>query len=159
MVSTRQMSSIGGGSGSGDGAGPSHAETVSVARVTRHSSAQLPGGSSPHASTSKAVLIPAPKIYTTNLLDLPIEVLEKIFRYLGFKNVSHLRMVNTSFILWQSRHLFRYRDTLSFVHRVNCLESGPGPICFLSIHPFIRDIPTGSAFLYTLSTWIILITW
>ncbi|XP_045766196.1 F-box only protein 28 [Maniola jurtina] len=94
MVSTRQMSSIGGGSGSSDGAGPSHAEPVTVARVTRHSSALLPGGSSPHASSSKHVMIPAPKIFTTNLLDLPIEVLEKIFRYLGFKSVSHLRMIN-----------------------------------------------------------------
>lgn len=92
MVSTRQMSSIGGGNGSSDGAGPSHAEPVTVARVTRHSSALLPGGFSPHNS-SKNATVSAPKICTTNLLDLPIEVLEKIFRYLGFKSVSHLRMV------------------------------------------------------------------
>lgn len=91
MVSTRQMSSIGGGSGSGDGAGPSHAEAVTVARVTRHSSALLPGGSSPHAGRN---IIQAPKSFNTNMLDMPIEVLEKIFRYLGFKSVSHLRMVN-----------------------------------------------------------------
>ncbi|CAH2239771.1 jg4611 [Pararge aegeria aegeria] len=97
MVSTRQMSSVGGGGGSSDGAGPSHAEPVTVARVTRHSSALLPGGSSPHASTSKTIVLPAPKIYSTNLLDLPIEVLEKIFRYVGFKSVSHLRLVNRHF--------------------------------------------------------------
>ncbi|XP_052740510.1 F-box only protein 28 [Bicyclus anynana] len=96
MVSTRQMSSVGGGSGSSDGAGPSQAEPVAVARVTRHSSALLPGGSSPHASTSRA-LLPAPKAFTTNLLDLPVEVLEKIFRYVGFKSVSHLRTVNRHF--------------------------------------------------------------
>ncbi|XP_050343378.1 F-box only protein 28 [Nymphalis io] len=97
MVSTRQMSSIGGGNGSNDGPGPSHAEPVTVARVTRHSSALLPGGSSPHGFSNKNTIVPAPKTYSTNLLDLPIEVLEKIFRNLGFKSVSHLRMVNRQF--------------------------------------------------------------
>lgn len=96
MVSTRQMSSVGGGGG--EGAGPSHAEPAAVSRVTRHSSALLPGGSSPHAGTPKcSSLIAAPKSYSTNLLDLPIEVIEKIFSYLGFKSVSHLRMVITFF--------------------------------------------------------------
>ncbi|CAG9795073.1 unnamed protein product [Diatraea saccharalis] len=95
MVSTRQMSSVVGSSGNNDGAGPSHAEPVAVSRVTRHSSALLPGGSSPHASSSKCTtIVPVPKAYTTNMLDLPIEVIEKIFGYLGFKTVSHLRMVN-----------------------------------------------------------------
>lgn len=96
MVSTRQMSSVGGGSGSGETAGPSNSEaTAAVPRVTRHSSALLPGGSSPHTATaSKCVsLIPAPKTYTTNMLDLPEEVIEKIFSYIGFKSVSQLRMV------------------------------------------------------------------
>lgn len=98
MVSTRQMSSVGGSSGSSEGAGPSHAEPVAVSRVTRHSSALLPGGSSPHASSSKCnSIVPAPKTYTTNLLDLPIEVVDKIFSYLGFKTVSQLRMVNRQF--------------------------------------------------------------
>ncbi|KOB65620.1 putative F-box only protein [Operophtera brumata] len=95
MVSTRQMSSVGGGSAGSEGAGPPSSEPAAVPRVTRHSSALLPGGSSPHASTSKCVsLVPAPKSYTTNLLDLPVEVIEKIFSYLGFKSVSQLRMVN-----------------------------------------------------------------
>lgn len=100
MVSTRQMSSVGGGgSGCGEGAGPPHAEPAAVSRVTRHSSAQLPGGSSPHsASTSRcSALVPAPKLYSTNLLDLPIEILEKILRLVGFKSVSQLRMVNRQF--------------------------------------------------------------
>ncbi|XP_063893194.1 F-box only protein 28 [Helicoverpa armigera] len=97
MVSTRQMSSVGGGNGGSDGAGPSHAEPVAVSRVTRHSSALMPGGSSPHASTSKCTLVPAPKTHTTNILDLPVEVIEKIITYLGFKSVSHLRMVNRQF--------------------------------------------------------------
>ncbi|XP_060801700.1 F-box only protein 28 [Amyelois transitella] len=96
MVSTRQMSSVG-GSGSSDGAGPSHVEPAAVSRVTRHSSALLPGGSSPHASTSKCTsLVPASKS-ATNFLDLPIEVIDKIFSYLGFKTVSHMRMVNRQF--------------------------------------------------------------
>ncbi|KAL4716632.1 hypothetical protein ACJJTC_008267 [Scirpophaga incertulas] len=98
MVSTRQMSSVVGSSGSSDGAGPSHAEPVAVSRVTRHSSALLPGGSSPHASTSKCTsIVPVPKAYTTTLLDLPIEIIEKIFSYIGFKCVSQIRMVNRQF--------------------------------------------------------------
>ncbi|KAL0832868.1 hypothetical protein ABMA28_001020 [Loxostege sticticalis] len=98
MVSTRQMSSVVGSNGSSDGAGPSHSEPVAVSRVTRHSSALLPGGSSPHASSSKCTsLVPATKIFNTNLLDLPVEVIEKIFSYLGFKSVSQLRMVNRQF--------------------------------------------------------------
>ncbi|CAG4993447.1 unnamed protein product [Parnassius apollo] len=97
MVSTRQMSSIGSNNGSGDGAGPSHAEPVTVSRVTRHSSALLPGGTSPHAGSSKNTLVPAPKTYTTNILNLPVELVEKILRYLGFKTVSQLRMVNRQF--------------------------------------------------------------
>lgn len=87
-----------GSSGTNEGASPSHAEPVAVSRVTRHSSALLPGGSSPHASSSKCTtIVPVPKAYTTNLLDLPIEVIEKIFGYMGFKSVSHLRMVNRQF--------------------------------------------------------------
>lgn len=95
MVSTRQMSSVGGGGseGSSAGAGPSHAEPAAVPRVTRHSSAHLPGGSSPHGGTKCSSLVPAPKTYSTGLLDLPIEVLEKIFSCLGYKSVSQLRMV------------------------------------------------------------------
>lgn len=101
MVSTRQMSSVGGGNGGSDGAGPSHAEPVAVSRVTRHSSALMPGGSSPHASTSKCTsILPAPKSYTTTILDLPVEVIEKIFCYLGFKSVSQLRMVNIFIFLF-----------------------------------------------------------
>lgn len=89
------MSSVGSGNGSGEGAGPSHAEPAAVSRVTRHSSGLLPGGSSPHAGSSKCIaVIPAHKNYTTNLMDLPVEVIEKIFCYLGFKTVSQLRMVN-----------------------------------------------------------------
>ncbi|XP_013171540.1 PREDICTED: F-box only protein 28 [Papilio xuthus] len=97
MVSTRQMSSIGSSNGGGDGSGPSHAEPVTVARVTRHSSALLPGGSSPHAGSSKNTLAPPPKVFTTNFLDMPTEVVEKIFRILGFKAVAQLRLVNRQF--------------------------------------------------------------
>ena len=31
---------------------------------------------------------------TINLLDLPHEILDKIFSFLGYKNVAHLRLVN-----------------------------------------------------------------
>lgn len=113
MVSTRQMSSVGGSSGSSESAGPSHAEPVAVSRVTRHSSTLLPGSSSPHASTSKcSAIVPAPKTCTTNFLDLPIEVIDKIFSYLGFKTVSHLRMVNifilTLAIIYLALYLILY---------------------------------------------------
>lgn len=99
MVSTRQMSSVGGGGGEGSsaGAGPSHAEPAAVPRVTRHSSAHLPGGSSPHGGTKCTTLVSAPKTYSTGLLELPIEVFEKIFGYLGYKSVSQLRMVIISY--------------------------------------------------------------
>lgn len=108
MVSTRQMSSVGGHNGGSDGAGPSHAEPVSVARVTRHSSTLQPSGSSSPqqssaGSSNKCMsLLPVPRnVYTLQqskrLIDLPIEIVEKILRYLGFKTISQLRMVNRQF--------------------------------------------------------------
>lgn len=106
MVSTRQMSSVGGGNGGSDGAGPSHAEPMAVSRVTRHSSTLMPGGSSPHASTSKCSLAPASK---TSILDLPVEVIEKIIGYTGFKHVSQIRMV-IIFILFITLSTFGRRQ-------------------------------------------------
>lgn len=95
MVSTRLMSSCGGGTGSGEGAGSLHAEPAAVPRVTRHSSAQLPGGSSPHAGyATRGSLVPAPRAFDTDLLDMPLEIQEKIFCYTGFKTISHIRMVS-----------------------------------------------------------------
>lgn len=98
MVSTRQMSSVGGGTNGGsDGAGPSHAEPVSVVRVTRHSSTLMPGGSSPQqlsSGSSRYTSLVTVQRTTTNLFDLPVELIEKILRYVGFKNIAHLRMVS-----------------------------------------------------------------
>lgn len=109
MVSTRLMSSFGGGEGS---SGMSvEAASVAVSRVTRHSSTLAPGGSSPpsHAAppplasppppsqSQRYSVLPAPRTFNTSLLDLPIEVHEKIFSFLGFKSVSQMRMVSVSF--------------------------------------------------------------
>ncbi|CAG9134152.1 unnamed protein product [Plutella xylostella] len=95
MVSTRQMSSVGGGGGEAAG-GPGE-PAAAVARVTRHSAA-APGSSSPHAGGSKCpLLLPAPRPYSTSLNDLPVELIEKIFHNLAYKNVSQLRMVNRQF--------------------------------------------------------------
>lgn len=85
------------GGGGVEGAGSSHAEpaAVSVSRVTRHSSALMPGGSSPHSGSSRCTaLVPAHKTYTTHLTDLPTELLEKIIHFVGYKNVSQCRMVS-----------------------------------------------------------------
>lgn len=93
MVSTRQMSSVGGGGG--EGAGSAYAEPAAVSRVTRHSSALMPGGSSPHAGSSRCTaLVIAPKTYSTHLTDLPTELIEKIIHFVGYKNVSQCRMVS-----------------------------------------------------------------
>lgn len=108
MVSTRQMSIVGGGGGGSDGAGPSHAEGT-TSRTTRHSGLpSLPPLNSPqHPSqctglsllSSRSGAPNQARVFTTGLLDLPPELLEKIFSYLKFKAVAHMRLVRPLFIL------------------------------------------------------------
>ncbi|GBP62952.1 F-box only protein 28 [Eumeta japonica] len=101
MVSTRQMSGVGSNNGNNEGAGPSHGEPVSMPRVTRHSSSLLPGSTSPQqhsnssASNNSTALVPvqSSRQSVVTILDLPIEVFDKIFRYIGYKAVSELRAI------------------------------------------------------------------
>lgn len=125
MVSTRQMSIVGGGGGGSDGAGPSHAEGT-TSRTTRHSGLPaLPPLNSPqHPSQCTGLsLLPnrsgAPnlaRLFNTGLLDLPPELLEKIFSYLKFKAVAHMRLVRALFIVHFLFHLLYIHSVCYFVN-------------------------------------------
>nr|CAD7410887.1 unnamed protein product [Timema cristinae] len=85
MVSTRQSSNVGSG---GENAG-AVAETAPP--KLKHSHAPppaLPGSSSPHNTPN------VDGSQTINLLDLPTEIVLKIFSYLSFRKVAHLRRVS-----------------------------------------------------------------
>lgn len=86
MVSTRQQSNVGSG---GDNSG---SESVGTTRSVRHSASQSHSGHEivPVSSSSSS----QPYVSNVKLLDLPHEVLEKIFSYIGYKNVSHMRLVS-----------------------------------------------------------------
>lgn len=77
MVSTRQSSNMGSSSGSGS------VEVGEVSTLKKHQPVTT-------ADTSNNVSIESCNL---NLLDLPVEVLEKIFSYLGFNTVAHMRLV------------------------------------------------------------------
>lgn len=90
MVSTRQQSNVGSG---GDNSG---SESVGTTRSVRHTTSQTQSGHSGHeivpvSSSSSS----QPYVSNLKLLDLPHEVLEKIFSYIGYKNVSHMRLVSS----------------------------------------------------------------
>lgn len=78
MVSTRQSSNMGSSSGSGS------VEVGEVSTLKKHQPVTT-------ADTSNNVSIESCNL---NLLDLPVEVLEKIFSYLGFNTVAHMRLVS-----------------------------------------------------------------
>lgn len=89
MVSTRQQSNV---SSSGDNSGT---ESGGTTKSLRHTS------STPSQSTQCSDLVSVtinslsqPYVSNAKLLDLPHEVLEKIFSFLGFRNVSQLRLVS-----------------------------------------------------------------
>lgn len=83
MVSTRQSSNMGGGSG-GSSVGEGHCEPGPSSR--KHQS-QAP------ACLPTSTLASSPTVGKLNLLDLPMEILEKICSYLDFNTVAHLRPV------------------------------------------------------------------
>lgn len=89
MVSTRQQSNVGSG---GDNSG---SESVGTTRSVRHTSQSQSGHNGheivPVSSSSSS----QPFVSNVKLLDLPHEVLEKIFSYIGYKNVSHMRLVSS----------------------------------------------------------------
>ncbi|XP_071561944.1 uncharacterized protein Dmpd [Temnothorax nylanderi] len=78
MVSTRQSSNM----GSSGGSGP--VGEVEVNSLKKHHSVTA------GTSNSGATAIESRNL---NLLDLPVEILEKIFGYLGFNMVAHMRLV------------------------------------------------------------------
>lgn len=89
MVSTRQSSNMGNSSSSG-----SVSEVGEVSSLKKHHSVTT--GTSNSGSTIES--------RNLNLLDLPVEVLEKIFSYLGFNMVAHMRLVSTRF-KYQCKHV------------------------------------------------------
>ncbi|KAJ8934377.1 hypothetical protein NQ314_013418 [Rhamnusium bicolor] len=118
MVSTRQMTI--GNNGSVESNQPPTVPTEGPAKFTRNSAA---------ASTSfngtmqycKA-LSPSPPVQLIYFLDLPQEIIEKIFSYLSFKNICQLRLVcraidyicgqvlNSTFLRLQNQMLSRFQE-------------------------------------------------
>ncbi|OAD53951.1 F-box only protein 28 [Eufriesea mexicana] len=86
MVSTRQSSSMGGSNGGGPAA-----EVADVSSSRRHQSVAMTTSYS-GAQVSECKIEPPP-YSNLNLLDLPVEILEKIFSYLDYNTVAHLRPV------------------------------------------------------------------
>ncbi|XP_076651603.1 F-box protein dampened isoform X2 [Halictus rubicundus] len=82
MVSTRQSSNMGGSNGGGP-----VAEVADVSSSRRNQSVTM-------ASSYSGVTVSEPPTCSNlNLLDLPVEILEKIFSYLDYNTVAHLRPV------------------------------------------------------------------
>ncbi|XP_014479256.1 PREDICTED: F-box only protein 28 isoform X2 [Dinoponera quadriceps] len=126
MVSTRQSSNMGsssssGGSGGGGGGGGSGSgsvsEVVEASSLKKHQPGTTSAGSSSGGSTSES----SPPVRNLNLLNLPVEILEKIFGYLGYNTVAHLRpvchqldrvcgsMLNSTFQKLQAQMLSRFQ--------------------------------------------------
>jgi F-box protein 28 len=112
MVSTRQMSSGSGGTPENpEQSGPESG----LARITRNSTAIAP--TSQVQCRSLVRYVPKP-----NFLDLPQEIIQKIFSYLTYKNICQLRfvctrvdricgdMLNTAFHRLQHHLLDRFHD-------------------------------------------------
>lgn len=102
MVSTRQSSNMGSSSGNGGG-GTSGEEASSLKKHQPGTAA----GTSNGGSTTES-----PPVRNLNLLNLPVEILEKIFGYLDYNTVAHLRPVSRSDS--RSRELPRARPKSRF---------------------------------------------
>ncbi|XP_014599166.1 PREDICTED: F-box only protein 28 isoform X2 [Polistes canadensis] len=83
MVSTRQSSSMGAHNGGGT------VNDIREVSPLRKHQASLPAGPS---SASPTVTLPP--ICNLSLFDLPVEIIEKIFSYLSYNTVAHLRPVS-----------------------------------------------------------------
>lgn len=92
MVYTRQMTI--GNSGTGE---CSQYNSESPAKYTRNSAIAGIPVCSGTMQYCKALL--PPSVQSINLLDLPQEVLEKIFSYLSFKNICQMRLVSCIIIV------------------------------------------------------------
>ncbi|XP_031829469.1 F-box protein dampened isoform X2 [Nomia melanderi] len=82
MVSTRQSSNMGGSNGGGP-----VTEVADVSSSRRHQSVTMA------SSYSGASVSDSPTFSNLNLLDLPVEILEKILSYLDYNTIAHLRPV------------------------------------------------------------------
>ncbi|EFN79722.1 F-box only protein 28 isoform X2 [Harpegnathos saltator] len=115
MVSTRQSSNMGSsssGGGSGSGTGGEVVEATSS--LKKHQ----PGTAS---NINNCSTTESPPVRNLNLLNLPVEILEKIFGYLGYNTVAHLRpvchqldricgsMLNSTFQKLQAQMLSRFQ--------------------------------------------------
>lgn len=104
MVSTRQSSNMGGGNGGGP-----VAEVADVSLSRKHQSIAMTN------SYSGTPISDPPFTSNLNLLDLPVEVLEKILSYLDYNTVAHLRPVSgnysygcTMYLTCNTKCLFNY---------------------------------------------------
>lgn len=88
MVYTRQMTI--GNNGSTDSI---QLNIESPVKSTRNSPPAVISGCSSTMQYCKAL---TPSVQSINILDLPPEVLEKVFSYLAFKNICQLRLVSKS---------------------------------------------------------------
>ncbi|XP_032687834.1 F-box only protein 28 isoform X2 [Odontomachus brunneus] len=122
MVSTRQSSNMGSSSGGGGNngggggsGGGSVGEVVEASSLKKHQPGTA-AGTSNGGSTAES-----PPVHNLNLLNLPVEILEKIFGYLGYNTVAHLRpvchqldrvcgsMLNSTFQKLQAQMLSRFQ--------------------------------------------------
>lgn len=86
MVSTRQSSNMG-NSGGGGPVG----EVGETLPLRKHQPVTTASTSNGGANAE------SPPVRSLNLLDLPVEIIEKIFGYLGYNTVAHLRPVRGRF--------------------------------------------------------------
>lgn len=138
MVSTRLMS-IGNSTGeTPNTAGPSgsqqfYTDNYGPAKFTRNSVTAMAGCSGGTASTSQGVVqcyrVQNPPVQTVRFLDLPQEIIEKIFSYLSFKEICKIRLVchridqicgyilNATFTKLQNQMLTRFQEIKSKMPR------------------------------------------
>ncbi|XP_076253785.1 F-box protein dampened [Rhynchophorus ferrugineus] len=130
MVSTRLMSIGSSNSDTSNAAGPSgvqsqHMENYGPAKFTRNSVTAMAhcGWSSPQSQNLvQSVKVQPQMTSTMRFLDMPQEIIEKIFGYLSFKEICKLRLVcrrvdqicgyllNSAFAKLQTQMLSRFQD-------------------------------------------------
>lgn len=129
MVSTRLMSSVSNNAGESSGQGTSH--DFGPAKFTRHSTviATLASQSATNVIVKEADKTKWTPDQTVFFLDLPREVIEKIFSFLSFKTIAHMRPVshemdricgiilNSTFQRLQTQMLHRFQNIKSKMPR------------------------------------------
>lgn len=116
MVSTRQMTI--GNNGAGEG---SQSPNEGPAKFTRNStSTTVSAGCSSTVQYSK-VPSPSPPVQSIHLLDLPQEIIEKIFSYIKFKNICQMRLVSLYIVLQYFLCSFHYVFNINNVYIIHYL--------------------------------------